>query len=291
MTMKNEDYIKPMLAHKYNPDKADYPAYIQPKLDGVRCVFTKDGGYSRTGKEFKNVDHIKNELKPVFKKYPNLVLDGELYNHELKDDFEKIISLVRKTKPTQEHRDEAEKLVQYHIYDTVSKINFRYETRLNKIIEIIAESTYSGLFLDSDILQLSLTARVNNFEEATKYHQKFLEDGYEGSIYRNINGIYKNTRSWDLMKFKDFEDSEATIVGYELGKGKRQGTLGKFIMQDDEGVQFGCPPGKGYTYKDLAAMIDNISDFIGQRATFTYFQRTQAGSYRHPLYKCIRNYE
>ena len=55
--------IKPMLAHKYNPDKADYPAYIQPKLDGVRCVFTRDGAYSRTGKEFKNVDHIKKALK------------------------------------------------------------------------------------------------------------------------------------------------------------------------------------------------------------------------------------
>ena len=58
--------IKPMLAHKYNPDKADYPAYIQPKLDGVRCVFTKDGAYSRTGKEFKNVDHIKKALHSVF---------------------------------------------------------------------------------------------------------------------------------------------------------------------------------------------------------------------------------
>ena len=106
-----------------------------------------------------------------------------------------------------------------------------------------------------------------------------------------MDGKYKGTRSWDLMKFKDFDDAEATIIGYELGKGKRQGTLGKFIMQDDAGVQFGCPPGKGYTYLDLADMVDNINDYIGQRATFTYFQRTQAGSYRHPLYKCIRNYE
>jgi len=283
--------IKPMLAHKYNPEKADYPAYIQPKLDGVRCVFTKNGAYSRTGKEFMNVDHIKNELKPVFKKYPNLVLDGELYNHELKDDFEKIISLVRKTKPTQEHRDEAEKLVQYHIYDTISSMNFTYEKRLNKIIEIIAESTYSGLFLDCEILQLSLTAYVNSFEEATKYHQKFLEDGYEGSIYRNINGIYKGTRSWDLMKFKDFHDAEATIINYEIGKGKRKGTLGKFIMQDGDGNIFGCPPGKGYNYKEMRDMLKNIHKYIGQVATFTYFQRTQAGSYRHPLFKCIRDYE
>ena len=106
-----------------------------------------------------------------------------------------------------------------------------------------------------------------------------------------IRDRYKGTRSWDLMKFKDFDDAEATIVGYEMGKGKRQGTLGKFIMQDDEGIVFGCPPGKGYDYKDLADMGENIHDYIGQRATFTYFQRTKAGSYRHPLYKCIRNYE
>ena len=61
--------------------------------------------------------------------------------------------------------------------------------------------------------------------------------------------------------------------------------------QDDEGNEFGCPPGKGFTYKDLKLILDNIHDYIGQRATFTYFQRTQAGSYRHPLFKCIRNYE
>jgi hypothetical protein len=62
-------------------------------------------------------------------------------------------------------------------------------------------------------------------------------------------------------------------------------------MQDDEGVKFGCPPGKGYTYKDMKDMLENIDDYIGQRATFTYFQRTKAGSYRHPLFKGLRNYE
>jgi len=93
------------------------------------------------------------------------------------------------------------------------------------------------------------------------------------------------------MKFKDFHDAEATIIGYEIGKGKREGTLGKFIMQDYEGNEFGCPPGKGYNYKDLANMLKNIHDYIGQYATFTYFERTKAGSYRHPHYKAIRNYE
>ena len=127
-------------------------------------------------------------------------------------------------------------------------------------------------------------------EALNMHHDAYLAKGYEGSILR-LDGPYKHGRSYDLMKFKDFSDTEATIVGYETGKGKREGTLGKFIMQDDDGVEFGCPPGKGYNYKDLANILDNIGDYIGKRATFTYFQRTQAGSYRHPLFKCIRNYE
>ena len=131
---------------------------------------------------------------------------------------------------------------------------------------------------------------VDSYNYARDLHATFLSEGYEGSIIR-LNGLYKHGRSYDLMKFKDFSDAEATIVGYELGKGKRTGTVGKFLMMDDEGVQFGCPPGKGYNYKDLANMLLNINDYIGQRATFTYFQRTNAGSYRHPLFKTIRDYE
>jgi DNA ligase-1 len=279
--------IKPMLAHKYNPDKIQYPAYIQPKLDGVRCVFTKDGAFSRTGKQFKNVRHIESALYSLFVTYPKLILDGELYNHELKHDFEKIISLVKKTKPTDEHRTEAANLVQYHIYDVASMSGISYQGRMMFISSLRNIQNINS----KKCIQFIDTQAVIDETDARDMHQEFLNMGYEGSILRNMKGVYKNTRSYDLMKFKDFDDAEATIIGYEMGKGKRHGTLGKFIMQDDAGVQFGCPPGKGYNYKDLADMADNISDYIGQRATFTYFQRTQAGSYRHPHYKCIRNYE
>ena len=280
--MAAED-IKAMLAHKYNPDKADYPAYIQPKLDGVRCLFTAKGAFSRTGKQFMNVYHIEQQLKPFFAANPNTVLDGELYNHELKDDFEKIISLVRKQFPKYWHRKEAAELVQYHIYDVPTMTIAGYSLRLRYLNSLFGKLTWPLMHVPTKV--------VLDYDEAVKAHKKNLKLGYEGSIYRSMDCKYKGTRSWDLMKFKDFEDSEATIVGYEIGKGKRTGTLGKFIMQDDEGITFGCPPGKGYNYNDLAAMLDNISDYIGQRATFTYFQRTKAGSYRHPLYKCIRNYE
>ena len=276
--------MKPMLAHKYDDSRVDWsqPVYIQPKLDGVRCLFTKDGAFSRTGKKFMNVRHIEYALADTFKQLPDVILDGELYNHKLKNDFEKIISLVRKQKPTDEHRRDASNLVEFHCYDYFDGVQYNsYKTRMNNLVT-------------SDIYSSSIkyvpTQLVDSYNYARELHKEYLDEGYEGSIIR-LDGLYKHGRSYDLMKFKDFSDTEAIIIGYELGKGKRHGTLGKFLMQDDEGVQFGCPPGKGYTYKDLANMLLKIDDYIGQRATFTYFQRTQAGSYRHPLYKCIRNYE
>ena len=272
---------KAMLAHKYNPDKADYPAFIQPKLDGVRCLFNASGAFSRAGNQFMNVDHIEKALKPFFAKNPTAVLDGELYNHGLKDDFEKIISLVRKKKPTKDDKLEAAELVEYHIYDVASMTFATYSTRLNYVNDL----TYTHPICKVD------TKVALDFDEAVKMHNKNLKLGYEGSIYRSFEGKYKGTRSWDLMKFKDFHDAEATIIGYEEGKGKREGTLGKFIMRDYEGNEFGCPPGKGYDYEGMKDLLDNIHDYIGQWATFTYFQRTQAGSYRHPLFKCLRNYE
>ena len=275
---------KAMLAHKYDEKRIDWsePVYIQPKLDGVRCLFTKDGAYSRAGNKFMNVAHIETRLLPFFNQHPDVVLDGELYNHELKNDFEKIISLVRKQKPTDDDRIEAQALVQFHVYDYFDGVIYdSYKTRMHQL-------GVSDIY-NKDIKYVQ-AYKVNNYDESRIYHKDFLNQGYEGSIIR-LDGLYKHGRSYDLMKFKDFSDAEATIIGYEEGKGKRTNTVGKFLMIDDEGVEFGCPPGKGYNYNDLSNMLLNISDYIGQRATFTYFQRTKAGSYRHPLLKCLRNYE
>ena len=276
---------KAMLAHKFDDSRIDFkkPVYIQAKLDGVRCLFTKDGAFSRNGKQFMNLRHIEMALKPFFAEQPDVVLDGELYNHKLKRDFEKIISLVRKQKPTDEDRLNAQHLVQFHIYDYFDGVVYdNYQTRMQLLV--------NAGFYDAQIKHVA-SLLVDSYNYARVQHEEFLSLGYEGSIIRNGDGIYKHGRSYDLMKFKDFSDTEATIIDYVTGKGKRTGTLGKFIMQDDDGVVFGCPPGKGYSYKDLKIMLKNVDSFIGKRATFTYFQRTKANSYRHPLFKCIRNYE
>lgn len=275
--------IKPMLAQKVNTKPIDWTkkVFVQPKLDGVRCLFTKDGAYSRTGKQFKNVDHLQNDLQDFFEKFPTIVLDGELYNHDLKHDFEKIISLVRKQKTTEQDRSEASDLVQFHVYDVIAEPNFTYEFRYNMLrlqLPIVTSMT------------LVKNTLVESYDEAEMLHKVHLAQGYEGSILR-LNEPYEQKRSYNLQKFKDFSDTEATIVGYEAGKGKFEGLIGKFLMQDDDGNKFGCPIGKGYDFAARKNILNNIHDYMGKRATFTYFQRTNAGSYRHPLFKTIRNYE
>ena len=282
---------KPMLAYPVSDKPIEYnKTSMQPKLDGVRCLIQYEGSkvigyesvvaYSRTGKLWLNINHILAELIPFFQKHPHVILDGELYNHAFKDDFESIISMVRKQKPTAEDRVISAENVQFHCYDVIDEA-LTFEER-NYFISKYVQPSYC--------VKHVTTMAVGNDRLAKMIHQQNLKNGYEGSILRT-NDTYQCKRSHNLRKFKDFSDAEATIVGYLDGKGKRTGTLGKFIMMDDNGVEFGCPPGKGYNYKQLATMLENIGDYIGQRATFTFFERTKAGSYRHPLFKCIRNYE
>ena len=278
---------KPMLAYPVSQKPINWDEgklFIQPKLDGTRCLIQYEDGevtaYTRTGKVWKNVYHITETLKSFFKENPNVVLDGELYNHDLKDDFEKIISLVRKTKPTLDDKLESGRMVQFHCYDIVD--HDKTFSERNRWLKLNLSESFCVKHVE--------TLWVVSESKAKYFHQSNLGEGYEGSILRT-DDVYQSKRTHSLRKFKDFSDAEATIVGYVEGIGKRTGTLGKFLMKDDDGIEFGCPPGKGYSYKDLADILANIDDYIGKRATFTFFERTKANSYRHPLYKCIRDYE
>ena len=276
---------KPMLAYPVSSKPIDYtqPVFMQPKLDGVRCLIQCDNSvvtaYSRTGKEWKNIDHILKQLKPFFAKYPNVILDGELYNHDLKDDFEQIISCVRKTKPTEEHRAQSKELVQFHCYDIVDE-----ELLFVQRIEFVTEA----LMLLGDNIHIVDTMLVPTESQSKVNHARNLDSGYEGSILR-LNTKYQCKRSHSLRKFKDFHDDEAVLLDWVEGKGKRKGTIGKFMAQDSEGNIFGMPVMDNF--KKLQTNFKQMQGWIGQVATFTYFERTKANSYRHPLFKAIRDYE
>jgi len=286
---------KPMLAYPASAKPIDYskPTFIQPKLDGVRCVIQYEPNvasvaskyepevvaYSRTGKEWKNIDHILEQLKPFFQRFPDIILDGELYNHDLRDNFEKIISLVRKTKPTDEDRLEASELTQFHCYDIIDE-ELPFDQRIEFVNEAFSNICPSIYIVDTSQLFCEKGAQVK--------HGANLHKGYEGSIVRT-NDTYACKRSHNLRKFKDFHDSEAMLIDWVEGKGKRKGTIGKFQAVDDDGNVFGMPVMDKFKY--LQDNFEEMKTWLGKSATFTYFERTKANSYRHPLFKAIRDYE
>ena len=276
--------FKVMLAHPVGKKEFDKDSFIQPKLDGVRCYITYHGAFSRNHKRFMNVQHITDELRPLFNKYPHVVLDGELYNHEYKDNFNKIISLVRKQSPSDAEREEA-KVIQFHNYDIFMPIDgidcsFLYRNECIKKLHKEFTLQYCKT-VETYEVQNDVTARL-------MYYQFTNKQGYEGAILRN-NKPYEQKRSYNLQKYKEFHDTEATIIGWVEGQGKRTGTIGKFLARDADGNEFGMPVMDKMPV--LTKMYDIAEWYIGKTATFTYFQRTPSGSYRHPLFKSIRDYE
>ena len=276
---------KPMLAYPVSDKPIDYtkPVFIQPKLDGVRCLIQYDNNkvtaYSRTGKVWKNIEHILEELAPWFKNNQKIVLDGELYNHDLRDDFEQIISIVRRQTPDDIDMLNSREMVQFHCYDIIHEDNDTFESR-NSFIENCLPESYCVKHVSTHLIFREDDAKV--------YHNRNLNKGYEGSIVRT-NDVYQCKRSHSLRKFKDFHDTEALLVDWVEGKGKRVGTIGKFMAMDKDKNIFGMPVMDKFKY--LQDNFEEMKTWVGKVATFTYFERTKAGSYRLPLFKCIRNYE
>jgi DNA ligase-1 len=189
--------IKPMLAYKVDKKPIDWSenVFMQPKLDGVRCVIklgdnNEVQAFSRTGKPWLNIAHITNSLHYFFTQNPDTILDGELYNHDLRDDFEKIISLVRKQKPTPSDKAEASKLVQFHCYDYIETVmNQPYGYRMNQLAE-------SDMY--SYCVKYVPTKQVLCDKGAKVIHGANLHKGYEGSILR-LDKPYQQKRSYNLQ--------------------------------------------------------------------------------------------
>ena len=285
--------FKPMLAHPVSKQiNYDQTLFIQPKLDGVRCYITADGAFSRNGKRFYNCKHILTELKPLFADNPYLILDGELYNHKFKNNFNKIISLVRKQNPTQQDKFEAASYLQFHCYDLFS--DYIDPEPANSFANLkFIDRTFAITNLKSKY-KLKFTHEVDtkviySETELNKFHKQNKANGYEGSMLRQ-NKPYEQKRSYTLQKVKDWSDTEITITDYIEGRGKFKNGLGKFIGVDSDN-RIVEVPWPSLTIENRREIWSNRFRCIGRTLTFEYFERTPSGAYRFPRAKAFRNYE
>lgn len=228
----------PMLANKFvDAKKVTYPVYVSEKLDGIRCLSAINENntddhvemWSRTAKDIYNFSKIRESLQCIFDEFngnsgSNLILDGELYSHNIP--FNELSGIIRrKTK-----KSPKEDLVEYHIFDIVDTA-MGYEDRLTilrKIKEFIDEHELDNiLIVDSKL--------VNTKEDVYDFHNKSVDKGYEGCMIRSIKGTYcLKSRSKDLLKLKMFDDKEFEVIGIEKGKGTEEGCVIFVCKYDDE---------------------------------------------------------
>ena len=268
-----EGGIEPMLAHTFEKQghKIKYPCYVQPKLDGIRCIAMVKNGkctlWSRTRKRITSCPHIIEELSRNFP-VGNIVLDGELYNQDFRDNFEHIVHLVRQEEPDEKHRD-----VQYHVYDLVNSDAFK--DRTEKLYHLIANH------LKFDYTRFVPTHKVDSEEEISTQFGLHIHFGYEGSMLRNADGLYVNKRSYDLIKVKEMQDDEFEIIGIEEGRGKLAGHVGAFVCRTKNGQEFKAKPA-GATER-LREYFCNHGLWQGRQLVVQYQSLTSYGLPRFPV--------
>lgn len=281
--------ICPMLAHKWSDHKEwmlnQSLIAMQPKLDGIRCIATKDGLFTRTGKPIVAVPHILEEIQRVYATglVPEGVkFDGELYNHDYKDDFNAIVSIVRKQKVTEEDIAKAEASLQYHVYDLDMPDNsFLY--RSNLLTALLANTNSSIQIVETSFLASNEQGQYDfNVIEST--YQRFLEEGYEGQMFRSALSLYDHNRSKSLLKRKEFIDEEFTIVDIEEGRGNRSGMMGRIRFETFDANARG-------THEFFKDLLLNKEQYIGKKATVRYQNLSADGIPRFPVVVAIRDYE
>jgi len=269
--------LEPMLAHKFSEHSAKitYPAYVQPKLDGIRCIAMLQAGvctlWTRTRKQITSLPHIVAELERQWAGREDINFDGELYNHSYKDKFEEIVSLVRPTEPKA-----GNEVVQYHIYDVAvgfygfkQRMELRDRLKPNKTLVLVAT-----ILMDE--------------EGVTEYFAKCRKAGYEGAMIRNAAPLYENKRSYNLQKIKEFDDAEFDVIGVEAGRGK-MAECAIFRCVTKNGAEFSCKM-EGELDK-LKPYLKAPKTVIGKLLTVRYQGLTNGNVPRFPIGVTLRNYE
>jgi DNA ligase-1 len=290
----NATKVFPMLAHTFEPaceksKKNDivFPCYVQPKLDGLRCICylvpngssgeSKVVAQSRTGAYFETVEHICAELWPVLLQNPGLTLDGELYTTDMP--FEELAGLIKKKKLSESDMQRA-RLVKYHIYDIVVD-GVPYSERHDRIVCAISKADKCHYL---EVVHTQLIQTVNEFRQA---FGDYVAAGYEGIMLRNVAGTYRqNYRSHDLQKYKEFVESEYPIIGFKEAAGRDAGTV-IWVCQTAEEREFSVRP-RG-TQEQRRRWFQDGPQHVGKLLTVIYQELSELNVPRFPVGKAIRD--
>lgn len=263
--LQSSTAVKPMLAHEYEKHKKKIKTdsvFIQPKLDGVRCLYNVKTSelVSRNGKPIFGMEHIIEELQTVTFDDSVEWLDGELYLHG--ENFESISSATRRTKNISNRK------MQFHVFDVVSEKGFFERTK-----------AFPFLIGLKNVTVVQHSNHPNDESKIEEVHDQYVSLGYEGIMIR-LPGIgYEHKRSYSLLKYKKFIQEEFVVIGFS--KEEFEETLGAVVLQSKDKKTFEARP--AMTNEQKKHIWENQSDFMNNIATVKFQERTEYGVPRFPV--------
>jgi DNA ligase-1 len=286
-----EGGVNPMLAHVFEEqsDKISYPALVQPKLDGNRCIAVCNSNsditlWTRTRKPINSVPHVIVAIEKMLHagkvKMP-IIFDGELFNYDYRNKFEELQSFIRSDEPKPGHE-----VVQYWIYD-VADANLKNQERrvlLDGLLHHRGVINMPGAY-DNATIQIVATIEVGSEAMAVAARDMFIAQGYEGAMIRNMQAKYEFKRSVNLQKMKKMQDAEFLIVGVEKGRGK-MADCAIFVCKAANGDIFNCKM-EG-ALENLKKYLEKPELYIGKYLTVRFQSLSNYGIPRFPVGLRIR---
>lgn len=269
-----------------NPSTLKYPVYIQPKLDGFRCIFSPNGDgtftfTSRSGKSFGNA-----KLSEYFRSLSvvdDYILDGELYATSV--NFNKLASALSAEDTT------LPKDLTFVVYDCLTldewnnrKCKLSYENRLKRLRQVLNDQVSNY----AKVIDIS-NDKVSTPKELLGIYKNHLDAGYEGAMLKSPEGFYEwkrvTSKSGIMLKLKPFKTLDLPIVGVYEGEGNFEGLAGGIIVEY-KGTNVRC--GSGFDIATRKVLKEHTSRFLGKVVEIKYFEETPDGSLRFPTFVRFR---
>ncbi|ORE09729.1 DNA ligase/mRNA capping enzyme [Rhizopus microsporus var. microsporus] len=295
--------VQVALAHTLGKKKLDFTStpswYASQKLDGIRCITlvrSKDDCdiqfMSRTGRPFCSLQKVGLDIQKRLKETKlkeDFVLDGEIcvYNESGKNEvFSAALSQIRKL-------NEEMEVPIYQIFDFIPMDVFingfgeiPFSCRQERLKAFLGNSPPEHLRM---VQQVKLTSE----DQLNQMQEEAAKNGWEGLILRR-DVAYEGKRTNDLLKVKEWEDSEYIVKSIETSYQRMPDTgEDKLVLKSVNIEHKGhtVSVGSGFSMNERIAYANDPSLIIGKPITVRYFSesfnRNGTISLRFPTVKAV----
>ena len=238
-----------MLAGYYDTDVDVSQYWKSEKLDGIRAIWDGENLRTRSGLKLSPPGWFTESL-------PDYPVEGELWAG--RGHFNVVQSTVLDKTPV----ETAWRKIHFMLFDMPDS-PASYKDRYAGIIHLVNS-------LQVEHIRFIESTPISSEQDLSAYFDQINAVGGEGVMLRKYAEKYQSGRGEQLLKMKQYNDAEATIVGYKMGKGKLEGMVGALLVQLDSGIQF-------YVGSGLTEQLRVVPPKLGTTITFRHNGYTHKG--------------